>query len=120
MAALHKTYEDPDDRSLRLVRLDLTEELFFDIILYGAAARTACSPFHPPSYPGYAQWADMHHAARVRLVRAGWKVDDSRNFSRVVHPDGHMAFTITTGGRADREAWTTGTVYEVWAWALRP
>jgi hypothetical protein len=97
VAEPHRIYEEPQDRAARLDQLDLTEQLMEDIVVYGAAARSACSPFHPPSYPGYAQWADMHHAARVRLVPAGWKADDSRNFSRVVHPDGHTAFTVATG-----------------------
>jgi hypothetical protein len=97
MARPDRTHRDPVARRARLLELGLTEELVREMVEYGLGARSACTALHPPSYPGYSQWAETHYAARLRLVPRGWTADDSRNFSRTVNPDGRMAFTVSTG-----------------------
>jgi hypothetical protein len=97
MATPDRTYQDPEARKSRLLELGLTDELVREVVEYGLGARSACTALHPPSYPGYSQWAETHYAARLRLVPRGWTADDSRNFSRTVSPDGRMAFTVSTG-----------------------
>lgn len=97
MASPDRTYLDPEARRARLQELGLAEDLIREMVEYGLGARNACTALHPPSYPGYSQWAETHYAARLRLVPRGWTADDTRNFSRIVSPDDRMAFTVSTG-----------------------
>lgn len=77
--------------------MGLSEATLRDIVARGLAARNQCNPFHPPSYPGTAQWAETHVALRETLTRGGWRADDTGNFSTVVSPDGRIAITIAAG-----------------------
>lgn len=97
MADPAHSFEQPHERKARLFELGIDEQALATIAHRGLAARRACTPFDPPSYPGVHQWAQMHRAARELLAVRGWAPDDSRNFSRVVRSDGAVALTIATG-----------------------
>ena len=68
------------------------------MVLHGLAARQACSPFSPPSYPGSTQWAETTIASRRFLAPKDWTPDDSHNYSRVVNPDGRIAVAVADNG----------------------
>jgi hypothetical protein len=97
MTAHAYAFEQPHERRSRLFELGLTEELVRGVVERGLAARRTCTAFDTPSFPGFLQWAMMHRASRELLARHEWTPDDSRNFSRVVRPDGAVALTVATG-----------------------
>lgn len=97
MSPLAHSFEQPHERKSRLSELGLSEQTIIEIVHRGLAARRSCTAFDTPSFPGYLQWAQMHRASRELLAIQRWIPDDSRNFSRVVRPDGALAMTIATG-----------------------
>lgn len=97
MAQRAHNFEQPHDRNSRLSRLGLDEAIINKIALHGLAARQACSPFSPPSFPGTSQWAETTIASRQFLVPRDWTPDDVNNLSRVVSPDGKVAIVVATG-----------------------
>lgn len=104
MAEPARSFQQPHDRTTRLHALGLDEERILEAVRRGLTARQTCTPFDPPSFPGYLQWAQTHRALRELLVGRGWTPDDSRNFSRVVSPDATVAITVATGDE------NTGTI----------
>lgn len=97
MAEPARNFEQPHDRNSRLYLLGLDEAVIEKIVLHGLAAKQACSPFSPTSYPGYTQWAETNIATRQFLAPKDWTPDDSHGFPRVVSPDGKIAITVSTG-----------------------
>lgn len=77
----------------------LNEKMLRQIVRRGLTARRSCTAFHPPSYPGLAQWAETHVALREFTTPLGWRVSDEANFSRVISPDGRCALTVASGDR---------------------
>lgn len=68
-----------------------------DVIMQGLLARTSCSPHHPRTYPGYAQWAETVRALRDKTVPAGWATSNHRNFPLSIHPSGDKTIAVQTG-----------------------
>jgi hypothetical protein len=97
MAQAAPSFDQPHDRNARLSLLGLTETVIENTVARGLVARRACSPFSPPSYPGYKQWAETTIALREFLAPRDWTPDDSNGFPRVVSPDGSIALTVATG-----------------------
>lgn len=91
------TFEQPHERIPRLHQLGLDEGTFETAALRGVAARLNCTAFHPPSYPGYTQWAETHCGLRELLVPREWTPDDTHNYSRLISPDRRTALTVATG-----------------------
>ena len=88
----------------RLAALGLTQDVLREAVARGVDARRRCTPFHPPSFPGMAQWADTHRALRELLVPVGWQRDDTGGYSTVVDPSGEVAVTVAAGdGRTGRD-----------------
>lgn len=97
MAEPAHNFEQPHDRNSRLYALGLDEATIEKMVLYGLAAKQACSPYSPPSYPGTTQWAETTIASRQFLAPKDWTPDDSHGFPRVVSPDGKVAIVVATG-----------------------
>ncbi len=97
MADLAHTFEQPHERASRLYDLGLTEELIAGAVAVGLAGRKSATPFHPPSYPGFNQWAETHRGLRERLVPLGWEADDSGGLSTVFNASKRIALTVATG-----------------------
>jgi hypothetical protein len=97
MAESAHSFAQPHDRNSRLYALGLDEATIAKMVLHGLAARQACSPFSPPSYPGTTQWAETTIASRQFLAPKDWTPDDSNGFPRVASPDGKIAIVVATG-----------------------
>jgi len=92
-----RKFEQPHDRAAKLHVLDLDEAVVNEMVLRGFTKRQTCTALHPPSYPGYSQWAETVAASRELLIPRGWTPSDANNFSRVISPDEKMAVAISTG-----------------------
>lgn len=83
----------------------LTEDAIQDVIMQGLHARTNCSPHHPKTYPGLAQWAETVRALRGKTAPLGWTYSDDNNFPLSIHPSDNLVIVVQTG---DRETGTSG------------
>jgi len=84
----------------------LTEDAIQDVIMQGLHARTNCSPHHPRTFPGLAQWAETVRALRGKTAPLGWTYSDDNNFPLSIHPSESLVIVVQTG---DRETGTRGT-----------
>lgn len=83
-----------------LARLDLAEEMLLTAAKQGYLARTNCTANHPPLFPSFVAWGETVCALREQLAPAGWVRNDEKNYSRAMHPDGHVAIAVATGNEA--------------------
>ncbi len=87
-----------------LSRLDLTEEPLLTAAMQGYLARTNCTANHPPLFPSFVAWGETVRAVREQLAPNGWHRNDEKNYSRAVHPQGHIAIAVATGNEATGRA----------------
>src|SRR5208283_776606 len=103
-----ETYLRPIERTNRLAHLGLTEEMLIKCVNRGVSAWAACTPNHPPLYPGIVAWAETVNALRESLIPLRWKRSDEGNLPFTVNGTSTVALTVATGdeatGRADGEA----------------
>jgi len=70
-----------------------------DVVMQGLLARTACTPHHPRTYPGLAQWAETVRALRDKTVPSGWDITNVNNFPLAIHPSEKVVIAVQTGDR---------------------
>lgn len=75
----------------------LSADDILDVIMQGLSARRSCTPHHPRTYPGLAQWADTVRALRDKTSPMGWKYSDDNNFPLCIHPSGNVVIAVQTG-----------------------
>lgn len=68
-----------------------------DVVMQGFMARASCSPHHPRTYPGLAQWAETVRALRDKTVPQGWGTSDRKNFPLSIHPGKSLVIAVQTG-----------------------
>lgn len=83
-----------------LARLDLAEGPLLVAAMQGYLARTNCTANHPPLFPSFVAWGETVRALREQHAPAGWVRNDEKNYSRMVHPEGHTALAVATGNEA--------------------
>lgn len=93
-------HADPASAAAALARLDLAEEPLLAAAMQGYLARTNCTANHPPLFPSFVAWGETVRALREQLAPAGWVRNDEKNYSRAVHPEGHIAIAVATGNEA--------------------
>ena len=93
-------HAEPQTVAAALARLNLTEEPLRAAAMQGYLARTNCTANHPPLFPSFVAWGETVRALREQLAPAGWQRNDEKNYSRAVHPDGHVAIAVATGNDA--------------------
>jgi hypothetical protein len=76
-----------------------------DVVMQGLLARRACSPHHPRTFPGLAQWAETVRALRGKTAPLGWTYSDDNNFPLSIHPSENLVIVVQTG---DVETGTAG------------
>lgn len=77
--------------------LGIGQDIIVEAVKRGEAVRNSATAHHPPSWSGFACWAETTRALRDLGVPKGCKKDDARNFSRLVVPSGEHAIAVTTG-----------------------
>ena len=94
------TGELPLRRRLKALGLDVPT--LHEVVRRGAAAKLNTSGFHPPSSPGYFQFAELVVAFREALCTPtrGWEPDDTANFCTVISPDRAIAIAVAAGDAA--------------------
>jgi hypothetical protein len=80
-----------------LEEMGLSVEILEEAIKRGESSRNRATPHHPPSWGGISAWADTTAALRDLIVPMGGTKDDTKNFSRVVLPDGENAIAVMAG-----------------------
>lgn len=93
-------HADPVSTSSALSRLGLAEEVLVAAAMQGYLARTDCTANHPPLFPSFVAWGETVRALREQLAPMGWVRSDERNYSRTIHPEGHIAIAVATGNEA--------------------
>lgn len=93
-------HADPISAYNALSRLGLDQQSLLEAAMQGYLAKTNCTANHPPIFPALFAWAETVRALREQLVTKGWKRNDDRNYSRIIHPDGHVAIVVATGDDA--------------------
>lgn len=93
-------HSDPLAASSALTNLDLTEDALLAAVMQGYLARINCTANHPPLFASFVAWGETVRALREQLGSDGWVRDDEKNYSRVVHPNGHLAIAVATGDEA--------------------
>lgn len=83
-----------------LARLGLTESALLAAAMQGYLARTNCTANHPPLFPSFVAWGETVRALREQLAPMGWARNDEKNYSRTLHPEGHIAIAVATGNEA--------------------
>lgn len=93
-------YTDPISVGNALANLGLDEQALLDAAMHGYLARTNCTANHPPLYPSFVAWGETVRVLRDRLATKGWVRRDEKNYSRTLHPEGHVAIAVATGNEA--------------------
>lgn len=93
-------HADPVAAVNALTRLDLTEDALLAAAMQGYMARANCTANHPPLFPSFVAWGETVRALREQLAPMGWVRNDERNYSRTLHPEGHIAIAVATGNEA--------------------
>lgn len=93
-------HADPVSAVNALTRLDLTEDALLAAAMQGYMARANCTANHPPLFPSFVAWGETVRALREQLAPMGWMRNDERNYSRTLHPEGHIAIAVATGNEA--------------------
>lgn len=83
----------------------LSPEMIQDVVMQGLLARSSCTPHHPRTYQGLAQWAETVRALRDKTAPLGWAKSDDNNFPLCLHPSGNITIAVYTG---DRDTGMTG------------
>jgi hypothetical protein len=96
-AVLHT---DPIAIQNALAALGLEEQPLLDAAMHGYLARSNCTANHPPLFPSFVAWGETVRVLRERLAPMGWIRSDEKNYSRTLHPDGHIAIAVATGNEA--------------------
>ena len=95
-----------------------------DVIMQGLYARKACTPNHPRTYAGLAQWADTVRALRDKTSPKGWTSSDDNNFPLCIHPMNNLVIVVQTGDKetgisannpSNRAAKGMNTEQAIWA-----
>jgi hypothetical protein len=95
-----------------------------DVIMQGLYARKACTPNHPRTYAGLAQWAETVRALRDKTSPSGWSSSDDSNFPLCIHPSGKIVIAVQTGDQdtgisannpSNRATKGTNTEQAIWA-----
>lgn len=93
-------YTDPIAIDNALAGLGLDEQSLLDAAMHGYLARSNCTGNHPPLYPSFVAWGETVRVLRERLATKGWVRSDEKNYSRTLHPEGHIAIAVATGNEA--------------------
>lgn len=93
-------HDDPAAALDALTRLGLTESPLLAAAMQGYMARANCTANHPPLFPSFVAWGETVRALREQLAPTGWTRNDEKNYSRTLHPDGHIAIAVATGNEA--------------------
>ena len=104
MAEPARVHAQEHERTSRLFELGLKEDWLTEAAERGLDARKRCTAFHPPSAPGFYQWAETHVALREIVVREGGRADDTGGFSTCISPNGSIAITVATGNERTGQA----------------
>lgn len=96
---LHGTEGQGEPLEDRLARLGLPSwTVISEALLRGHLARAMCTPSHPPTYLGQAQWGETNAGLREFMARDhGWRNCNAFNIPKTVSPDGSLAVTATSG-----------------------
>lgn len=92
-----RVYVDLTDIDQRLAELGLNRECFDTAALQGLAAFTACTPNHPPTYPGYVAWGETIRSLREELFSSGWNRKNEANLPYVINEAKTIAITVASG-----------------------
>lgn len=95
-----EVYSDPVSAYKALTTLGLSEESLLSAVAQGYMARANCTANHPPLFPSFVAWGETVRALREQLAPMGWERSDENNYSRTLHPDGHIAIAVATGNEA--------------------
>ena len=93
-------HAEPSAVASALERLDLTEDALLAAAMQGYLARTNRTANHPPLFASFIAWGETVRALREQLAPTGWYRNDEKNYSRAVHPSGHIAIAVATGNEA--------------------
>lgn len=83
-----------------LAQLGLNEEALLEAAMHGYLARSNCTANHPPLYASFVAWGETVRVLREQLSTIGWIRNDEKNYSRILHPEGHLAIAVATGDEA--------------------
>lgn len=83
-----------------LAQLGLNEEALLEAAKHGYLARSNCTANHPPLYAPFVAWGETVRVLREQLTTIGWVRNDEKNYSRIIHPEGHIAIAVATGDEA--------------------
>ena len=86
----------------RLHELEVSQDVLQEALMYGLRFGFECTGHDPPSLKGILVWGKISRALRDRLVPAGWKPNNMRNYATVIHPDDSYAIAVAAGD------WHTG------------
>lgn len=95
--ALSVRNEDVEVKSRLDEVFGLKADHILDVIMQGLSARRSCTPHHPKTYPGLAQWAETVSALRDITSPMGWSHSDDNNFPLCIHPSGNVVIAVQTG-----------------------
>lgn len=85
------------DAIRRLAGLGLSDDLLARAALRADADALMCTEFDPPNMEGIVRWGRLVRYLREELVSTGWIPDNSRNFCRLVSPEGTFAIVVSSG-----------------------
>lgn len=92
--------QQPQEVFSRLAEIGLKEDLLFEAIRAGMAARFSCTRNHPPLAAGFYGWSEAVRGLRDALMPEGWGRDDAGLLSVALSPGGDFAIAIATGDDA--------------------
>lgn len=93
-------HADPAAAVDALTRLGLNEDALLAAAMQGYMARANCTTNHPPLFPSFVAWGETVRALREQLAPMGWLRNDENNYSRTLHPEGHISIAVATGNEA--------------------
>ena len=90
-------YSQPWDVENRLEQLGLSTDILLKAAEAGYRGLISRTDNDPPTVKGYIAWADTLRGLRDELIPAGWKRDNSQNFSRTFSEEYRISIIVATG-----------------------
>ena len=88
---------DAADAITRLAQLGLKVEYLTKAVSAGLTQAFQCTELAPSNFKGLVAWGYTAEALALETVKHGWKPNNKRNYTTVVHPDGTYAVAVSSG-----------------------
>ena len=92
-----QTITENEDASARLAELGLSRELLFKASLRADAEAKLSTDLDAPTHAGTTRFSRTTRFLREAMIPVGWDYDNSRNYCRMIDPNGAFSVVVSSG-----------------------